>query len=152
MFLIFLLPFILNDLIRHYSRSIQTMCSRDYWIWAGQYPYFINDFAVNILGTSPLSDTSEQAFFAFPSFYQQLCAGKRFTGSEIRFIDRRDDPIEEGLQKGFQYIRYYFPKYNLPPKVVSYIGPFDAPGVALTRYHTGHRSATICRKTISLFI
>jgi hypothetical protein len=43
-------------------------------------------------------------------------------------------PIEKGLQKGFQYLKYYFPKYNLPPKVVSYIGPFDAPGVALTRY------------------
>ena len=43
-------------------------------------------------------------------------------------------PVEKGLQKGFQYIHYYFPKYNLPPKVVSYIGPFDAPGVALTRY------------------
>ncbi|HET7002606.1 MAG TPA: hypothetical protein VFI33_14885, partial [Puia sp.] len=32
------------------------------------------------------------------------------------------------------HVRYYFPKYNLPPKVVSYIGPFDAPGVALTRF------------------
>jgi hypothetical protein len=31
-------------------------------------------------------------------------------------------------------VRYYFPQYELPPKVVTYIGPFDAPGVAMTRY------------------
>jgi hypothetical protein len=42
--------------------------------------------------------------------------------------------IEEGLQKGFQYTRYYFPQYKLPPKVVAFIGPFDAPGVAITRF------------------
>ena len=49
-----------------------------------QYPYFINDFAVNILGTGPLSDTSAQAFFAFRRFHQQLYAGKGFPGFEIR--------------------------------------------------------------------
>jgi hypothetical protein len=42
--------------------------------------------------------------------------------------------MEEGLRRGFQYTAYYFPQYKLPPKVVSYIGPFDAPGVAITRY------------------
>jgi hypothetical protein len=99
-----------------------------------QYPYFINDFAVNILGTSPLSDTSVQAFFA--------C--RRFISSYIPVKDSLDlkfspalggmNFVEEGLKMGFQHIRYYFPRYNLPPKVVSYIGPFDAPGVAMTRY------------------
>jgi hypothetical protein len=99
-----------------------------------QYPYFISDFAVNILGTGPLADTSEQAFFAFRRFVSSYAPVKdsldlKFGPSEGGMI-----PIEKGLQKGFQYLKYYFPKYNLPPKVVSYIGPFDAPGVALTRY------------------
>jgi hypothetical protein len=31
-------------------------------------------------------------------------------------------------------VKYYFPKYQLPPKVVTFIGPFDAPGVAITQY------------------
>src|SRR4051794_7260225 len=35
---------------------------------ARQYPYFINDFAVNILGTGPLSDTSMNAFFVCRRF------------------------------------------------------------------------------------
>jgi hypothetical protein len=97
---------------------------------AQKYPWFINDFAVNILGTSPLSDTSNNAFIIcrhFISGYEPVR-----DSLELKFADMR--PIERELKKGFQHIRYYFPKYNLPPKVVSFIGPFDAPGVALTRY------------------
>lgn len=97
---------------------------------ARQYPYFINDFAVNILGTSPLSDTSAQAFFAFRRFISSYYPVK--DSLELKFYNMK--PVETGLKKGFQYIHYYFPRYNLPPKVVTYIGPFDAPGVALTRF------------------
>ena len=99
-----------------------------------QFPYFINDFAVNILGTSPLSDTSAQAFFACRRFISSYLPVK--DSLELKFADNggRITQIETGLKKGFQYLRYYFPKYNLPPKVVTYIGPFDAPGVAITPY------------------
>jgi hypothetical protein len=97
---------------------------------ARQYPWFINDFAVNILGTGPLSDTSNNAFYICRRFISGYMPVK--DSLELKFADTR--PIEEELKKGFQHIRYYFPKYNLPPKVVSFIGPFDAPGVALTRY------------------
>ena len=38
------------------------------------------------------------------------------------------------MTESFRYIKYYFPRYDLPPKVVSYIGPFDGPGVAITRF------------------
>ena len=99
-----------------------------------QFPYFINDFAVNILGTSALSDTSTQAFFACRRFISSYLPVK--DSLELKFGPANGGMghIEDGLKKGFQYLRYYFPKYNLPPKVVAYIGPFDAPGVAITRY------------------
>jgi hypothetical protein len=99
-----------------------------------QFPYFINDFEVNILGTSPLSDTSAQAFFACRAFISSYWPVK--DSLELTFGTRKAwmAQVEDGLKHGFQLLRYYFPKYNLPPKVVTYIGPFDAPGVALTRY------------------
>jgi hypothetical protein len=99
-----------------------------------QYPYFINDFAVNILGTGPLSDSSAQAFFACRRFISSYMPVKDSLDLKFSPAPGGMKFIEEGLQKGFQYTRYYFPKYNLPPKVVAYIGPFDAPGVAMTRY------------------
>jgi hypothetical protein len=97
-----------------------------------QFPYFIGDFAVNILGTGPLADTSTQAFFAFRRFVSSYMPVK--DSLDLKFGTGGMTSVEKGLQKGFQYLKYYFPKYNLPPKVVAYIGPFDAPGVALTRY------------------
>jgi hypothetical protein len=99
-----------------------------------QYPYFINDFVVNILGTSPLSDTSAEAFFACRRFISSYMPVKDSLDLKFSPAPGGMRPIEEGLKKGFQFIRYYFPGYNLPLKVVAYIGPFDAPGVALTRY------------------
>lgn len=95
-----------------------------------EYPYFINDFAVNILGTGPLSDTSAQAFFACRRFISSYWPVK--DSLDLKYPNMI--ALEPGLKQAFQFIRYYFPKYNLPPKVVSFIGPFDAPGIALTRY------------------
>ena len=97
---------------------------------AKQYPYFVNDFAVNILGTSPLSDTSAQAFFACRRFLSSYQPVKDSLERDFNSMKT----IEEGLKRGFQLTRFYFPKYNLPPKVVAFIGPFDAPGVAMTRF------------------
>ena len=42
--------------------------------------------------------------------------------------------LEKELQQSFKYVKYYFPKYQLPPKVVTFIGPFDAPSIAITQY------------------
>jgi hypothetical protein len=95
-----------------------------------EYPYFLNDFTVNILGAGPLSDTSMNSFMACRAFLTSYLPVK--DSITLKFKNMRS--IENDLKKGFQYIKYYFPSYQLPPKVVSFIGPFDAPGVALTRY------------------
>ena len=95
-----------------------------------EFPYFLNDFTVNILGAGPLSDTSVNSFMICRTFLSSYQPVK----DSILMKFRNMQGIENGLKKGFQYIRYYFPSYKLPPKVVAFIGPFDAPGVALTRY------------------
>jgi len=101
---------------------------------ATRYPYFINDFAVNILGTPPLSDTSAQAFFACRRFISSYMPVKDSLDLKFAPAGSGMRQIEDGLRKGFQYTLYYFPQYKLPPKVIAYIGPFDAPGVAITRF------------------
>ncbi len=117
-----------------------------------QYPYFINDYAVNILGTAPLSDTSVQAYFAFHKFISSYMPVKDSLDIKFGPAEGGMAPIEKGLQKGFQYIHYYFPKYNLPPKVVAYIGPFDAPGVALTRYTLAIGLQLYCGKQFPFYL
>jgi hypothetical protein len=95
-----------------------------------QFPYFLNDFVVNILGAEPLSDTSLGSF----KICRQFLSSYEPVKDSIRMKFENMQRMEKELKKGFQHIKYYFPAYNLPPKVVAYIGPFDAPGVALTQF------------------
>ncbi len=95
-----------------------------------RFPYFTNDFMVNILGTTPLSDTSQIAFRAARVFLTSYLPVKDSIELEFKNIDW----LEKELRSSFAYIKYHFPNYLLPPKVVSFIGPFDAPAAAMTRF------------------
>ncbi|MBS1974776.1 MAG: hypothetical protein JST13_10520, partial [Bacteroidetes bacterium] len=95
-----------------------------------QYPYFIDDFTTEILGAEPLSDTSRLAFAACRQFLSSYWPVK--DAIEMKFENL--GWLEKELQQSFKYVKYYFPQYQLPSKVVAYIGPFDAPGVAITQY------------------
>jgi hypothetical protein len=95
-----------------------------------QFPYFTNDFLVNILGTGPLTDTSTTPLIVsrqFLSTYQAV-------NDSLQLKFQHTDWLEKELQKGLKLVKYYFPRYPLPPKIVTYTGPFDAPGVAITRF------------------
>lgn len=39
--------------------------------------------------------------------------------------------LRKELQQAFKFVKYYFPQYK-PGKLVVFVGPFDAPGVATT--------------------
>ncbi len=91
-----------------------------------QFPYFTNDFLVNILGIAPSPDS----LFAVRRFLSSYYPVKDSLSMSFRDVK----PLEKQLKEAFQFVKYYFPDYKLPPKTVAYIGPFDAPGVALTRY------------------
>ena len=92
-----------------------------------QFPEFYPDFMRNILGvngndndTSTLSVTGKflKSYFSFAAE-----VGKKFSNTS---------GIEKEIKQGFQSVKYYFPNYKVP-RVVTYVGPFDAPGVAMTR-------------------
>jgi hypothetical protein len=97
---------------------------------SGEFPYFINDFVGNILGAGPLSDTNRLAFQAARQFLVSYMPVRDPIESKYKNLGW----LEKQLKKDFQYVKYYFPNYPLPRKVVSFIGPFDGPGVAITPY------------------
>jgi hypothetical protein len=96
----------------------------------GEFPYFLNDFIVNILGAEPLSDTSQISFIACRQFLTSYLPAK--DSIDNKFEDLRW--LEKELAQSFRYVKYYFPHYQLPQEVVAFIGPFDAPGAAITQY------------------
>jgi hypothetical protein len=94
------------------------------------YPDFTGDFVGNILGAGPLSDTSALAFEATREFLVSYLS----ISDSLKKKYRQFDWLEKELQQGFRYVKYYFPLYPLPQKVVTFIGPLDGPGVALTTH------------------
>lgn len=113
-----------------------------------QYPYFTGDFVGNILGAGPLSDTSRLAFAAARQFLVSYLPVK--DSLELKY--QRMDWLEKELTKGFHFFKYYFPHYNLPSKVVAYIGPFDGPGVAITTYALAIGLQSYAGKNFSFYL
>jgi hypothetical protein len=95
-----------------------------------RYPDFTPDFVGNILGAGPLSDTSRLAFAAA----RQFLVTYRTIEDSLTMKYRDLHWLEKELQEHFKYVKYYFPQYKLPPKVVAFTGPLDGPGVAMTAY------------------
>ena len=91
------------------------------------HPDFYTDFMQQILGVSG-SDTntiSQDVSKIFIRGYSPMYHSLSQQYSDVGWL-RKD------LQKAFQYVKYYFPEYKTA-KIILFMGPLDAPGVALTR-------------------
>src|SRR5580704_8999730 len=97
---------------------------------AHEYPWFINDFIGGILGAGPMSDTNRIA----PQAARQFLMSYLQVEDSIRDKYSNLGELEKQLTQGFRYVKYYFPHYPLPEKVVTFIGPFDGPSVVITQY------------------
>lgn len=91
------------------------------------YPVFINDFVQQILGfdiqTPP--DTLSRYIKLFLKDY-------RFAKDSSDKIFNDFGKYESEIKQGLQFVKYYFPSYKLPSKVITFIGPFDGYSDVLT--------------------
>ena len=91
-----------------------------------RYPDFYTDFMRQILGVSGSDtnkvthDISKIFIRGYSSVYQSLAQQY----SDVNWL-------QKDIQKAFQYVKYYFPDYKTS-KIILFMGPLDAPGVALT--------------------
>ena len=92
-----------------------------------KYPYFINDFTANILGAGPVSDSNQVLPIINRQFFTTYYPVAEIIKKELKDLGN----TEKELNKSFRYLTYYFPDYKMP-RLIAYLGPFDAPGVALT--------------------
>lgn len=91
-----------------------------------KYPDFYTDFMQQIVGVSgseddPVTLTVSREFLrGYLPVFEFLKKDFRETGW-----------LKADLQKAFQFVKYYFPEYRTGNAVL-FLGPFDAPGVAVT--------------------
>lgn len=92
-----------------------------------EHPDFYLDFMREILGVSG-SDTSSNTLLVTKEFLR----GYLPIYDSLQLIYKKTDWLQKELEKGFQFVKYYFPNYRTGNAIL-FIGPFDAPGVAATR-------------------
>lgn len=87
-----------------------------------KYPAFLKDYMINILGLPVMEgdqQLTESLIRKFISDYRAIkdSSDKTF-GNNPGFVKE----VEQGLK----YVKYYFPDYLLPEKLITFIGPLDA--------------------------
>ncbi len=96
------------------------------------FPWFTNDFISNILGltnlSSSISDSAANVTFSELKHFIHVTR-PLYDSLSFKFEDL--SWLEKELNQSFKYLKYYFPDYKVP-KIVAYVGPFNAPGIAIT--------------------
>ena len=92
-----------------------------------RYPSFGEDFMGRIINANPgwKSDSTSAYVRGFITAYRTI-----FDSSQLLFSDFL--PYEKMIRQSLQFLKYYFPKYKAPEKIITYIGPLDGFGDALS--------------------
>ena len=95
---------------------------------AAAFPEFYIDFMQQVLGLNAqdTNTTTQQAVKIFLRDYQPV-------ENSLLETYKNTDWLKKELVAAFQHVKYYFPQYKTG-KLVLFNGPFDAPGVATTRF------------------
>ncbi len=109
-----------------------------------RYPTFSSNFLNTILNIDPTwgKDTCEQYIKNYISSYRKI-----YDSVEKIFGDF--SKTENQIKQSLQYLKFYFPTYKAPSKVITYIGPLDGYGDIITddafviglQHHLGRNSS-----------
>ncbi len=90
-------------------------------------PSFVENYLTKILSVDPAwpADTTAAYVNSFIKAYRPI-----YDSAEKIYADFT--PYQNQIKKGLQYVKYYYPTYNLPKKLITYIGPADGFGDILS--------------------
>ncbi|MEO6404661.1 MAG: hypothetical protein ABIY51_14330 [Ferruginibacter sp.] len=93
-----------------------------------KHPSFAENFLTTILNTDPRwqGDTLQNYLRGFSASYRPV-----FDTAEKIFSDFSS--YENEIATSLKYVKYYFPSYPIPSKVITYIGPMDGYGDILDK-------------------
>ncbi|MFT3826875.1 MAG: hypothetical protein QM731_23325 [Chitinophagaceae bacterium] len=94
----------------------------------GKYPTFLPDFLHGIMELPPVTDTSVQVQQLLRRFIADYRAVKAAADKGVDMA-----PVEKQVKRGLQFVKYYFPAYKLPAKLVTFIGPMEGYSDILTQ-------------------
>jgi hypothetical protein len=87
-----------------------------------RYPGFFSDFSQHILGLPPINDSGTQVISSIKRFLHDYLPV--YDSVNIKFPDLAKQ--EKEIINGLKHVKYYFPEYPLPSRLITFIGPMDA--------------------------
>lgn len=88
-----------------------------------RYPSFGENFLSTVLGADPQWNSDSVALYVkgFTQAYQKV-----YDTASMVFKDF--GAYEAEIKKGLQFVKYYFPAYKIPDKIITYVGPLNGYG------------------------
>ena len=114
-----------------FEKDLFTIDSTNYTVnldkLISKYPTFGENFLATILNTDPKwsADSAADYVHGFTTAYRHV-----YDTAQIVFKDFA--PYEKEIKQGLQFVKYYFPDYKIPGKIITYIGPLDGYGDILS--------------------
>lgn len=90
-----------------------------------KYPDFLKDYLFNILALAPPLDSAAERVKLFLRDYRAV-----YDTSLLVFPDFAKESAQ--IKTGLQHVKYYFPEYPLPTKIITFIGPMEGYANVLT--------------------
>jgi len=87
-----------------------------------KYPGFFSDFSTHILGLPPVNDSGEEAMNMIRQFLRDYRPVYDSANKAFPDLNAQEKQIREGLR----HVKYYFPDYPLPTRLITFVGPMDA--------------------------
>lgn len=94
-----------------------------------RYSYFLGDFLHNILELPPITDTSKEAQALVKKFIADYNAIKDSSDKLFSAFDKYEQEVKQGLQ----FVKYYFPAYKAPDRLITFIGPMEGYSDVITQ-------------------
>lgn len=100
------------------------------------YPYFINDI-LGLNNTQIVSENGQLLLndagkFSLKFFYRSY----KGVNDSVQLKYKNFNFLKDELKDAFQHVKYYYPSYAIP-SIITFVAPFDAPGIVLTPKYLG---------------
>jgi hypothetical protein len=90
-----------------------------------KYPDFLTDYLFKILAVNPQPDSLSKYVRLFVRDYTSI-------NNDVKKSFPSFSVYQQQIENAFQFIQYYFPKYPLPKKIITFTGPIEGISCALT--------------------
>ncbi len=93
-----------------------------------KYPRFLQDFVYNIMALPHHPDSLQVVDDNIASFIRSYRSMKDTSDKVFASFDL----VLAEVKRGMQFVKYYFPDYKLPTKLITFIGPLNSYGNVVT--------------------